>query len=331
VGTCTTIGSNGGGTAQGGGGGTTGGGSGGGDGGVTGGGGGTTGGGGGTTGGGGGTTGGGGGTTGGGGGTTGGGGGATGGGGGTTGGGGGTTGGGGGTTCGPNNCNTCCSTSGQCLTAPNNQNNTTCGSAGNTCFNCTSLNLVCNPNTFSCASPPVGGGGGATGGGGGSTGGGGGATGGGGGGTAIPLAGGETCTSAVILPGPGLYSGTTTSAANNYGSTASGNCVGGRSTGSTGPDVVYRVTVANGQTLFLKVTPESGYDATVNLIEAFTTTNCGGASGSGLSPVCVDGGDDPDEVAYQNTTGVPQTFFVVIDAFETGGSGSYTLEYTLTP
>ncbi len=99
--------------------------------------------------------------------TGGGGGGSIGGGGGSVGGGGGSTGGGtggGAGTCSPANCDGCCDSRGTCVRAPNNANNTTCGSAGNGCLDCAASAATCNPNTFSCSSTNTGGG---TGGGGG--------------------------------------------------------------------------------------------------------------------------------------------------------------------
>jgi hypothetical protein len=130
---------------------------------------------------------------------------------------GGGTGGGGTTTCNSSNCSGCCQGS-SCIPFPNNASNATCGANGLACTNCTSLSLVCSPSTFSCVSPPVGGGtgGGATGGGA------------GGGGGAAPCTGcmnGTTCvqyatssTSGSTCGGGGdvceLCSGTVCSAAN---------------------------------------------------------------------------------------------------------------------
>jgi hypothetical protein len=97
---------------------------------------------------------------------------------------------GGSSKCGPNNCNGCCDTAtGKCVAKPDNALNTTCGSAGNSCANCSTTNQVCNAATNTCGN--VGGGGGAGGGAGGGTGGG---SGGGGGG------GGSSCTGC-LLPG----------------------------------------------------------------------------------------------------------------------------------
>lgn len=83
----------------------------------------------------------------------------------TGGGGGSNTGGGGGSTaCGPSNCAGCCDTSGACVPVSASGNDTTCGSLGNACADCTATGGTCNRNLFTCE--------GSTGGGGGSTGGG---------------------------------------------------------------------------------------------------------------------------------------------------------------
>lgn len=77
--------------------------------------------------------------------------------------------------CGPQNCDGCCdSVKNTCVKKPNNNNNTTCGSAGNACLDCTATTGTCNMGQ--CSGTGAGGGGGGT------TGGGGGTTGGGGGG-----------------------------------------------------------------------------------------------------------------------------------------------------
>ena len=68
--------------------------------------------------------------------------------------------------CGPQNCDGCCDTKGTCVKKPNNNNNTTCGSAGNTCTDCSAASSTCNPTTSQCGTAGgVGGGGGSTGGG----------------------------------------------------------------------------------------------------------------------------------------------------------------------
>lgn len=73
--------------------------------------------------------------------------------------------------CGPQNCDGCCDAKGVCTKKPNNNNNTTCGSAGNACVDCTATAGTCASGV--CSGTGAGGG---SGGGGGTTGGGGGTT-----------------------------------------------------------------------------------------------------------------------------------------------------------
>ncbi len=67
--------------------------------------------------------------------------------------------------CGPQNCDGCCDAKNACVKKPNNNNNTTCGSAGNTCTDCAAAGSTCNPSTSTCGTVGGGGGGGSTGGG----------------------------------------------------------------------------------------------------------------------------------------------------------------------
>ena len=67
--------------------------------------------------------------------------------------------------CGPQNCGGCCDSKGTCVKSPNNNNNTTCGSVGNTCTDCAAAGSTCNTTTSTCTGTGAGGGGGGTGGG----------------------------------------------------------------------------------------------------------------------------------------------------------------------
>lgn len=87
--------------------------------------------------------------------------------------------------CGPATCGGCCDAKGACVKDPNNKLNTTCGSVGNACVDCSASSAICNTTTLTCGTGTGAGGGG----------GGGGATGGGGGtmcdGCTLPMTG--TC------------------------------------------------------------------------------------------------------------------------------------------
>lgn len=248
-----------------------------------------------------------------------------GGGGGSTGGGGGSTGGGGGSaSCGPSNCAGCCLL-GFCVDAPNNVSSSACGRLGMTCVDCTATGGSCSSTSYTCTGG-VGGGGGATGGGGGSTGGG---TGGAGGG----FAGGETCTSPIILPGPGTYDDTTATAVDDYQFGDTGLCQGSSNTSGSGPDKVYRVSVAGNATLDVTVTPtDPDFDAIANLVDA-SGAACGGSSGSGLTPICLDGADDPEPIilTWTNPTATTALVLILVDGYNSLDTGTFTLTYTVTP
>lgn len=238
--------------------------------------------------------------------------------------GGGSFGGGGGTTsCNSSNCSGCCQGT-ACIQFPNNASDTTCGANGFACTNCTSLSAVCSPSTFSCVFGPTGGGGGATGGGGGGGafgGGTGGSLGGGTGGAGGGFAGGETCTAPIVLPGPGVYNDSTSTAVNNYYYQGdSGNCQGSSTSSvSTAGDKVYRISVPANATLTVNLNNPT-FDAILNLISL--SSNCGGLSGT---PVCLVGADDPESVMWFNNTGTTANVLIVVDGY-TSSSGDYELE-----
>ena len=85
--------------------------------------------------------------------------------------------------CGPKTCDGCCDKAGQCVPPSASGNNSTCGTKGVICADCTQSSMVCSQSSFTCISGGTGGGAGSTGGGAGSTGGGSGSTGGGSGST----------------------------------------------------------------------------------------------------------------------------------------------------
>ena len=225
--------------------------------------------------------------------------------------------GGGAPPCGPSSCAAGCCFSGQCLLPPNSTNDFACGRNGVTCVDCTTSLRVCSASTATCISG-AGGGGGATGGGAG-----GGATGGGTGGAGGGFAGGATCSSPVILPGPGIYNDSNLTAGNDYEFADSLPCQGSSSNGG-GPEKIYRVTVLAGQTLSVTLTP--AFDATLNFI--IGASNCGGPPGSGLIPVCVAGSDDPEQNSWTNTLGTSTQVLIMVESYSTTG-GTYTLEYTI--
>ena len=208
----------------------------------------------------------------------------------TGGGGGSNTGGGGGSaSCGPSNCAGCCDGSGACVPVSASGNNTTCGSLGAACVDCTANGQVCNPNLFTCQAGTgggggsTGGGGGSTGGGGGSTGGGGGSTGGGGGTSCNSSNCGGCCTTAGVCMGgttnSACGSGAVTCAACSASQTCNGfMCVANTGGGSGGGGGTGTCTVSTSSfgSLGSVTTGQAQYDSTNNALAALVpleTTN----------------------------------------------------------
>ena len=60
--------------------------------------------------------------------------------------------------CSVSNCKGCCSGDGKCVADPNNANNTSCGTQGNACVDCSKTNQVCNKSSYQCGVTGTGGG-----------------------------------------------------------------------------------------------------------------------------------------------------------------------------
>ncbi|MBL9039433.1 MAG: hypothetical protein JNG84_13020 [Archangium sp.] len=222
---------------------------------------------------------------------------------------------------------------------------------------CTSGQL-CSAGT--CTLPIGGTGGGTTGGGtgGGTTGGGtgggstGGGTGGGGGSTIDAGTGGgstdagtgggggstvdggttvSTCTMPEQLT-PGSISSTTAGASSTYDFPDVLPCREVVTPGA--PDKVYKITVAANSRLSVSV--DATWDATLNVVAA-PASNCGGAlqsDGGPTPPVCVAGADSNgsgvESTFYDNTTNAAVDLFILIDGFDVGESGAFTLTTAVT-
>ena len=134
---------------------------------------------------------------------------------------------------------------------------------------------------------------------------------------------GDTCDDAYVVPaGGGIFQGTTASYGADYGATtATGSCTG---YGQLGNDAVYAITLA--PNAMMSATLTSTWDGALYLI-----TDCAASA-----TTCVAGQDDgnPETIAYTNTTGATQTYYLVVDAWRTSAGsvvreGNYTLEVTL--
>lgn len=237
-----------------------------------------------------------------------------------------------------------------------------CGSKGDKCATVTcGAGQTCDPATGSCIGGVGGGsggggdatgggsstgGGGATGGGDpdGGQGGGGGATGGGsndggsgGGGGAIvivdggTLAGGDTCLMPAVLMPNTSYASSTGPLNDDYNFDIDGECVGSL---ENTRDAVFQITVPPGDRLTVRVT--SIFDAVVNLVAA-PATNCGTTSGGMTSGItCLAGRDGPgaggtELVQYFNTSTMPRTVFILVDGFEAGDDGAFSISAVVNP
>lgn len=121
---------------------------------------------------------------------------------------------------------------------------------------------------------------------------------------------GDTCNDALVIAGSGTFTGNTLTGANDYQATNS--CTG---FASTGPDLVYRLSLQAGDRLQASLQPTNGSWDTV----LYLLTGCADVAAS-----CLTGQDNgnPEEIDYTVlTTG---DYFLVVDGFG-GGGGSYSL------
>lgn len=84
-----------------------------------------------------------------------------------------------------------------------------------------------------------------------------------------------------------------------------------------GPDAIYQVNLVAGQTLTATATPTTAWDISLELV-----TPCAQV------PTCLDGSDlgfggDPELLLY--TSGVAQTVYLVVDGYNPGIAGAYSL------
>ena len=134
---------------------------------------------------------------------------------------------------------------------------------------------------------------------------------------------GDTCTNPEVIAMNGTLMNQTLTGFSNFVATSS--TTGACSYSNTGPDRVYSVTVAAGQTLSATVTPTgTSWDPGIYAIVG-PATNCL-SSGS----LCAAGSDSggsgsPDTITYVNSSGASQTVFVVVDRFQAGTVGDFSL------
>ncbi|MBL8924324.1 MAG: hypothetical protein JNJ54_36080, partial [Myxococcaceae bacterium] len=134
---------------------------------------------------------------------------------------------------------------------------------------------------------------------------------------------GDSCQSPRLLSFGTPVQSTTAGRANNFGISTGSGC---RGTASTG-DVVYRVDVPAGAAASVSV--NATWDVVLNAVQA-PATNCGALVGMQTQNItCVAFADGnatgTESVVLSNPTNSPATYFVIIDGFMTGESGSFTV------
>jgi hypothetical protein len=133
---------------------------------------------------------------------------------------------------------------------------------------------------------------------------------------------GDTCVAPEVVSMNGTLTNQTLTGFNNF--VATSNSTGACTYLNTGPDRVYAVTVAAGQTLNATVTPTTAWDPGIYAIVG-PAANCL-SSGSVCAANSDSGGSSqPDSISYTNNTATSQTVFVVIDRFIGGTVGDFSL------
>lgn len=127
--------------------------------------------------------------------------------------------------------------------------------------------------------------------------------------TVVSVAG-ETCSDPFVISASGTFTGNTNLAVNDYSQSSS--CTGYN---STGPDVVYRISLQAGDRLQASLQPSnSSWDCSIYLV-----TSC-----QNISTSCVAGQDNgnPEEIDY--TVPTSGDYFLIVDGFG-GQGGTYAL------
>lgn len=127
---------------------------------------------------------------------------------------------------------------------------------------------------------------------------------------------GDTCADPFVISGSGTFTGNTNLATNDYSQSQS--CTG---YASTGPDVVYRVSLQAGDRLQASLQPsnQTTWDTAIYLV-----TSCGSIATS-----CVAGQDNGNPETIDYTAAAAGDFFLVVDGYG-GQGGAYALDVTIT-
>ena len=139
----------------------------------------------------------------------------------------------------------------------------------------------------------------------------------------------DTCAVAVTLVDGVSASGSTNNATDDYHveTNISSVCDNNSSLGIysyDGFDVAYTISVPNTKKLTVVVTPDNTWDPAVAIV-----TSC-----ASVGPTCLGGADegfdgDPETADYTNNTGSPQTVFIIVDSYDVGVHGPFTIKASL--
>ncbi|MCA2981488.1 MAG: hypothetical protein INH37_24705, partial [Myxococcaceae bacterium] len=152
----------------------------------------------------------------------------------------------------------------------------------------------------------------------------------------------ETCATATPITGTSaVITGTTALATNDLRYQSASGCSGGPDRSSSGPELVYAVSVPGFSRLATSLRsslPDGGlnWDSIFNVIVGDVSA-CGTAlvDGGFGQQTCATGVDDPDDPTptqtYVNNTSTPQNAFLVVDGFSATQSGPFTLTTEVTP
>lgn len=134
----------------------------------------------------------------------------------------------------------------------------------------------------------------------------------------------DTCQMAVGLTSGVPVSGDTTNATDNYDVNVSLSNVCSLTDLSfyqfDGNDLAYTISVPNGKTLTVTVTPTTSWDPALALV-----SDC-----SNIGPTCLGGDDfngsgDPETGTHTNTSGQTETIYIVVDSYDSSEYGPFTL------
>lgn len=131
----------------------------------------------------------------------------------------------------------------------------------------------------------------------------------------------STCSAPIVLPGAGVYAGSTSTNLSHW-QPADSACFGSAPDDYASPDDIYAVRVEPGATLRARVTRQGTFDPALALLEGSCAGSCLVGSDDFFSAATV------ESVSFVNEAAEARELFLVVDGFG-GTSGDYVLEIDL--